>query len=125
MRQPVLQNTFGKERAPMKQWFSILLTVCMLLSLFSGVLCVTAAGAYDAVKLNGFTFILNQTVGEFVRKHILAPTLYAPMLPAIGAASHTSFGKREKLPVLSKNGIPCTSIGFSLQSIIFISLPSF
>ena len=39
----------------MKKSLSLLLTLCMLLSLFSGVLCVTAAGAYDTVKLNGFT----------------------------------------------------------------------
>lgn len=40
----------------MKQWFSILLTVCMLLSLFSGIgLTTHAADEYDTVQLNGFT----------------------------------------------------------------------
>ncbi len=39
----------------MKKSLSILLSLCMLLSLFSVALTVNAAGAYDTVKLNGFT----------------------------------------------------------------------
>ena len=39
----------------MKKSLSVLLTLCMLLSLFSGVFAVTAAGAYETVDLNGFT----------------------------------------------------------------------
>jgi pyridoxal phosphate enzyme (YggS family) len=36
----------------MKKSLSLLLTLCMLLSLFSGVLCVTAAGAYDGARVH-------------------------------------------------------------------------
>ena len=39
----------------MKKSLSILLSLCMLLSLFSVAFTATAAGAYDTVKLNGFT----------------------------------------------------------------------
>ena len=39
----------------MKKSLSILLTLCMLATLFSGVITVTAAGAYETVDLNGFT----------------------------------------------------------------------
>ena len=39
----------------MKKSLSILLSLCMLLSLFSVAFTVTAAGAYDTVKLKGFT----------------------------------------------------------------------
>ena len=39
----------------MKKSLSLLLTLCMLLSLFSGVVCVAAAGAYETVQLSGFT----------------------------------------------------------------------
>ena len=39
----------------MKKSLSILLTLCMMLSLFSVAFTVTAAGAYETVELNGFT----------------------------------------------------------------------
>lgn len=39
----------------MKKSLSLLLTLCMMLSLFGSIITVTAAGAYDTVALNGFT----------------------------------------------------------------------
>ena len=39
----------------MKKSLSILLTLCMLLSLFGGVITVAAAGIYETVALNGFS----------------------------------------------------------------------
>ena len=39
----------------MKKSLSILLTLCMVIGLFSGIVTVNAAGAYETVDLNGFT----------------------------------------------------------------------